>query len=269
MSPGIHPSAVIDPGADLGSGVEVGPFAVIGAGVAIGDRSRIGAHSTIEGPTTMGPENRVYPHASIGTAPQDLKYGGEPTALEIGARNQFREFCTVNRGTVGGGGVTRIGDDNLFMAGSHVGHDSQVGSHTVFANCGTLAGHVEVGDWAVIGAFSAVHQFCRVGEHAYLGGFTVVTMDALPFAISVGQKAVCMGLNRVGLKRRGFDDETLRRLEQAVRLLTRPGLNRAQALERLRAEGDDAAEVRALIDFVDSSTRGFIRSARRGARGAA
>jgi len=157
------------------------------------------------------------------------------------------------------------------MAGSHVGHDSQVGSHTVFANCGTLAGHVEVGDWAVIGAFSAVHQFCRVGAHAYVGGFTVVTMDALPFAISVGHKPVCMGLNRVGLKRRGFDDDALRRLERSLRLLTRPGLNRAQALDRLREETSEAddANVRRLIQFVEGSERGFIRASRRGSRGAA
>jgi UDP-N-acetylglucosamine acyltransferase len=268
LSSRIHPTAVVDPEAELGADVEIGPFAVIGAGVAIGDHCRIDAHSTIEGPTSMGADNHVYPHASIGTAPQDLKFKGEPTRLEIGAGNSFREFCTMNRGTVGGGGVTRIGDDNLFMACSHVGHDSQVGSHTVFANSGTLAGHVEVGDWATVGAFSAVHQFCRIGEHAYLGGFTVVTKDALPFATSVGQKAVCMGINRVGLKRRGFGDESLQRLEAAMRLLTRPGLNRAQALERLR-EMDDDANVRRLVEFVESSERGFIRATRRGSRGAA
>jgi UDP-N-acetylglucosamine acyltransferase len=262
----IHPSAVVDADAVLGDGVVVGPFAVIGARVAVGDRCRIDSHVTLEGPTTLGPDNHVFPHASIGTAPQDLKYGGEATSLEIGAGNQFREFCTINRGTAGGGGVTRIGDHNLFMAGSHVGHDSQVGSHTVFANSGTLAGHVEVGDWAVVGAFSAVHQFCRVGAHAYLGGYTVVTMDALPYAISVGQKAACMGLNRIGLKRRGFDDDTLRRLEGALRLLTRPGLNRSQALERLRGEAGDP-HVRALVEFVEESERGFIRASRRGARG--
>ncbi|HVS15798.1 MAG TPA: acyl-ACP--UDP-N-acetylglucosamine O-acyltransferase [Thermoanaerobaculia bacterium] len=266
MSATVHPSAVVDAEADLADGAVVGPFAVIGARVVVGEGCRVDAHATIEGPTTLGPDNHVFPHASIGTAPQDLKYAGEDTSLEIGARNQFREFCTVNRGTMGGGGVTRIGDDNLLMTGSHIGHDSQVGSHTVFANSGTLAGHVEVGDWAVVGAFSAVHQFCRVGAHAYLGGYTVVTMDALPYAISVGQKAACMGLNRIGLKRRGFGDETLRRLEAALRLLTRPGLNRSQALERLRGETDDP-HVRALVEFVEGSERGFIRASRRGARG--
>jgi UDP-N-acetylglucosamine acyltransferase len=267
----IDPRAIVAADVEIGDGVAIGPFTVIGPGVQIGAGTWIGPHAVINGPTTIGRDNKVFQFASIGDAPQDRKYAGEPTRLEIGERNVFREFCTINRGTRGGGGVTRIGDDNLFMTGSHVGHDSQVGSHTVFANAGTLAGHVEVGDWAVIGAFSAVHQFCRVGEHAYIGGFTVVTMDALPFATSVGHKPMCMGLNRVGLKRRGFDDDSLRRLEKALRLLTRPGHNRAQALdklEQLQEDGDDP-HVKRLAEFVRGSERGFIRAARRGARGAA
>ncbi|MCY3963932.1 MAG: acyl-ACP--UDP-N-acetylglucosamine O-acyltransferase [Acidobacteria bacterium] len=268
MTKGIHPTAIVDRGAELGQDVVVGPYAVIGGGVQVGDGTKIGAHATIYGDTVLGQANRVFPHAAIGFDPQDLKYKGERSRLTIGDRNQFREFCTINRGTEFGGGETRIGDDNLFMTQTHVGHDSQVGSRTVFTNGGTLAGHVVVEDDATIGAFSGVHQFCRVGRHAYIGGYSVITMDALPFCITVGIKPACMGVNRIGLERKGKSSEDIRAVERAVRVVTRSRRNRTQALEELEAGHAGHADVDALIAFIRSSTRGFIRSARRGSRGA-
>lgn len=267
MSREIHPSAVVDPSAELGEGVSVGPFAVIGADVVLGDGCRVGASAHVQGPSRFGAENRIFPHACVGFEPQDLKYDGEEVFLEVGERNQFREFSTVHRGTGFGGGTTRIGSDNLFMAYTHVAHDSVVGDRTVFVNGATLAGHVEVGDDATIGAFSAVHQFTRVGRHAYVGGYTVVTMDALPFVKTVGVKAACYGLNAIGLRRKGFERETMRRLRQAVRILVHSGLNTSQAVERIREEvGDDDPEVRYFLDFVEGSERGLIKAAP-GARG--
>ncbi len=271
MSSEVHRTAIIDPEACLGDGVVVGPNAVVGAEVTIGEGSEIGAGAQIQGPTRMGSKNRVFPYALIGFDPQDLKYGGERSNLEIGDRNVFREFSTVNRGTAGGGGVTTIGSDNLFMAYTHVAHDCHVGDRTVFSNAATLAGHVRVEDDAVIGAFSAVHQFCRVGRHAYIGGFSVITRDALPYVKTVGHKPVCYGLNTIGLRRKGLDDETLRRLDKAVRVLLRSGLNISQALDRLRAEHAGSAEIDYLIDFVAGSERGIISNlpGRRAARGSA
>jgi UDP-N-acetylglucosamine acyltransferase len=265
----VHPTAQIDPDAVLGDGVRVGAFAVIGAGVEIGDGTEVGAGAQVLGPTVIGRENRIFPQACVGFEPQDLKFRGEEVRLEIGDRNQFREFCTIHRGTAKGGGVTRIGSDNLFMAYSHVAHDCQVGSRTIFANNATLAGHVEVHDDASISAFTSVHQFCRVGRHAYVGGYSVVTMDALPFAKTVGLKPACYGLNSIGLKRKGFEPETLRRLEQAMRLLIRSKLNTSQALERIRAElaGDPAVDD--LVAFVESAKRGVHKSAPRGGRAGA
>ncbi|HUP22957.1 MAG TPA: acyl-ACP--UDP-N-acetylglucosamine O-acyltransferase [Thermoanaerobaculia bacterium] len=254
----IHPTAVIDPTAELGADVQIGPYAVVGAEVRIGDRCEIGAAAQIAGPSALGPENRVFPHACLGLPPQDLKFRGERTTLEIGAGNEFREFCTVHRGTVSGGGRTSIGDHNLFMTYSHVAHDCHVGSHTVFSNCGTLAGHVEVQDWAVIGAFTAVHQFTRVGAHAYLGGYTRLILDALPFAISVGLRAQCIGLNRIGLQRRSFDDATIETLEKALRLVARSPLTKAA--EELRQSFWDVPAVRQLVEFAESSERGFTRT---------
>ncbi|MCY3969546.1 MAG: acyl-ACP--UDP-N-acetylglucosamine O-acyltransferase [Acidobacteria bacterium] len=268
MTAEIHPTAIVGDGVELGEDVVVGPYAVIGGGVQVGDGTKIGAHATIYGDTVLGRANRVFPHAAIGFDPQDLKYEGERSRLTIGDRNQFREFCTINRGTEFGGGETRIGDDNLFMTQTHVGHDSQVGSRTVFTNGGTLAGHVVVEDDATIGAFSGVHQFCRVGRHAYIGGYSVITMDALPFCITVGIKPACMGVNRIGLERKGKSPEDIRAIERAVRVVTRSRRNRTQALEELEAGHAGHADVDALIAFIHSSTRGFIRSARRGSRGA-
>ncbi|REK04320.1 MAG: acyl-ACP--UDP-N-acetylglucosamine O-acyltransferase [Acidobacteria bacterium] len=266
---GVHPAAVIDPSAELAEGVEVGPYAIVGAGVKLGAGTIIESHAVLEGPATFGRQNHVYPHVCIGQPPQDLKFAGGETRVEIGDRNHFREFTTVHRGTEGGGGVTRIGSDNLFQAYSHVAHDCQVGSHTVFSNCGTLAGHVTVGDYARVGAFSAVHQFCRVGRNAYIGGFSVVTMDALPYAITVGQKPTCMGMNRIGLERGGFAAEEIQALERAFRVLLRSKKNTTQALETLRAEHSGSEHVGHLIEFIESSQRGFVRGGRRGARGAA
>jgi UDP-N-acetylglucosamine acyltransferase len=264
----IHPTAVVDPGAELATGVVVGPFVTIGAGVVVGEGTEVGAGAVLQGPTRIGRDNRIYPHACIGTDPQDLKFRGEETRLEIGDRNQVREFCTVNRGTAKGGGLTRIGDDNLFMVYTHVAHDCTVGSRTIFANNATLAGHVEVQDDASISAFSAVHQFCRVGRHAYIGGYSVIVQDALPFAKTVGHKPAFYGLNRIGLERKGVPAETVDRLDAALRLLVRSGLNVGDAVARLRADFDDP-EVIYLADFVTSAERGVIRGlpGRRGARG--
>jgi UDP-N-acetylglucosamine acyltransferase len=267
----IHPSAVVDPGAELGTGVSIGPRAVVGAGVAVGDGTEVGAGAVIYGPTTLGRDNRVFPQAAVGFEPQDLKYQGEETRLEVGDRNHFREFTTTHRGTSVGGGVTRIGSDNLFMAYSHVAHDCSVGDRCVFVNAATLAGHVTVEDDAVIGAFSAVHQFCRVGAHAYIGGYSVITMDALPYVKTVGQKPVALGVNSVGLRRKGFDRDAIRRLQSAVRLLQQSGLNTGQAIERLRSDLGGHPEIDHLIAFIESSRRGVIKAlpGRRGERGGA
>ncbi|MDH3745243.1 MAG: acyl-ACP--UDP-N-acetylglucosamine O-acyltransferase [Acidobacteriota bacterium] len=265
----VHATAVVDPSARLSDGVVVGPHAFIGPDVEVGRDTEIGAGAQIARSTRMGAENKVYGNACIGFDPQDLKYGGEETVLEVGDRNHFREFCTVHRGTGLGGGKTTIGDGNLFMAYSHVAHDCNVGDHTVFANAGTLAGHVEVGDGATVGAFTAVHQFCRVGRRAYIGGYSVITKDALPFMKTVGIKPVCLGLNTIGLQRAGVSEESIARLDAAARILLRGGLNTGQALDRIETEAGDSAEVADLIAFIRSSERGVITRlpGRRGGRG--
>jgi UDP-N-acetylglucosamine acyltransferase len=268
MGAAIHPLAAVDPQARLGDGVRVGPFAVIGAGVEIGDGTEVGAGAQIQGPTRIGRDNRIYPNAAIGFDPQDLKFQGEEVWLEIGDRNQFREFCTVHRGTAKGGGVTRVGSDSLFMAYTHIAHDCQVGNRVVFANNATLAGHVEVQDDANVSAFTSVHQFCRVGRHAYLGGYTVVTLDALPFVKTVGQKPACYGLNSIGLKRKGMAAETIHRLEAAYRILVRSRLPTPKAVEKIRAELAGDPEIDYLLSFVESTGRGIHKSPPRGgARG--
>jgi UDP-N-acetylglucosamine acyltransferase len=267
MSRNVHPTALVDPSAELGDGVAVGAYAVIGPRVVLGDDCEVGSSAQVRGPSRFGRGNRIFPHACVGFEPQDLKYAGEEVFLEVGDGNLFREFSTVHRGTGFGGGVTRIGSDNLFMAYSHVAHDCRVGDRVVFTNNATLAGHVEVHDDAVIGAFSAVHQFCRVGRHAYIGGYTVVTMDALPFVKTVGVKAACYGLNTIGLRRKGFERDTMRALRHAVRLLIQGGLNTRQALDRIAAEvGTSDPEVAYLVEFVEGSKRGFVK-APPGARG--
>ncbi|MHC4992879.1 MAG: acyl-ACP--UDP-N-acetylglucosamine O-acyltransferase [Planctomycetota bacterium] len=259
MSGFIDSRAVIHPEARIGQDVHVGPFCVIGAAVTIGDRCRLVSHTVVEGPTELGADNIVSPMASIGGPPQDLKFAGESTALVVGCRNRIREYVTLNRGTAGGGGVTRIGDDNLFMAGAHVGHDSQVGSGTVFANAATLAGHVEVGDHATIGAFSGVHQFCRVARSAFVGGYSVVTQDALPWVLTVGNRAKSHGLNLVGLKRGGYTPETINALKRCYMRLFRSKLRLADALDQVEQELGHFEEVRYFVDFVRGSKRGVCR----------
>jgi UDP-N-acetylglucosamine acyltransferase len=269
MTARIHPSAHVDAAAELAADVVVGPFAVIGAGVEIGGGTQVGAAAQVYGPTRIGRDNRISPQACIGFDPQDLKFRGEETRLEIGDRNQFRELCTIHRGTAKGGGITRIGNDNLFMVYTHVAHDCRVGDRTIFANNATLAGHVEVQDDASISAFSAVHQFCRVGRHAYIGGYSVITQDALPFVKTVGAKPACYGLNRIGLERKGVPPATIERLEAAVRLLLRSKQPLDEVLASLQAEYGDDPEIAYLADFIETAQRGVIRSlpGRRGARG--
>jgi UDP-N-acetylglucosamine acyltransferase len=257
----VHPTAVVDPAAELAEGVTVGAYAVIGPGVAIGAGTEVGAGAQIRGPATrIGRKNRIFAHACLGFEPQDLKFQGEATRLEIGDRNHFREFSTVHRGTSFGGGVTTIGSDNLFMVYTHVAHDCHVGDRCILVNNATLGGHVAVHDDATIGAFTAVHQFTRVGRHAYIGGFTVLTMDALPYVKTVGQKPSCYGVNSIGLKRKGVAEERRRRIAAAMKLLLSSGLNTTQALERIRAEHAGHEEIDYLIEFVESSERGVVKA---------
>jgi UDP-N-acetylglucosamine acyltransferase len=256
----IDSTAVITGNAVLAPDVVVGAYAVIGANVTIGDGCVIGPFTRIEGPTTIGERNQFYGHASIGGPPQDLKYGGEHTELAIGNDNIFREFVTINRGTVGGGGRTTIGSDNYFMAYSHVAHDCHVGSNTIFANNATLAGHVEIADFATIGAFSAVHQFCRVGEHAFIGGGSMITQDVMPYAKTVARRDNrSYGINTIGLERKGFSKETVEALERAYRILIRSKLNVDEALQKIEEELGLYPEARYLVEFVRESKRGIIR----------
>jgi len=255
----IHETALVDPEARLGEGVEVGAYAVIGPGVEIGANTRIAAHAVIQGPTRLGADNEVFPFASVGSAPQDKKYKGEPTRLEIGDRNVIRECVTLNRGTTKDEGVTRIGDDNLFMAYSHVAHDCRVGSHCVLANNATLGGHVHLGDWVIMAGFSAVHQFCKVGAHAFLANNAAVTRDVPPYIMAVGQPAAAHSVNAEGLKRRGFTPEQIRNLRNAFRLLYRSGLKLTDATAQLAAIAEEQPEVRALVEFLPLSTRSIVR----------
>jgi UDP-N-acetylglucosamine acyltransferase len=255
----IDSRAVIHPEARIGEGVHIGPYCVVGRDVEIGDACRLEAHVVVEGPTVLGRENQISPMASVGGPPQDKKYDGEHTTLTIGSGNRIREFVTLNRGTGDGGGETRVGDDNLFMAYSHIAHDCMVGSRTVFANAATLAGHVEVGDDATIGAFSAVHQFCRVARHAFIGGFSVVTRDALPWVLTVGNRAKSHGLNLVGIKRRGYSAETIQALKQCYNTLFRSKRLLEEAMKEIEAELGHVEEVRYFLEFVRSSERGVCR----------
>lgn len=256
----IHPTAIIDPGAQIAESADIGPFCVIGADVRIGPRTRLMANVFVEGITSIGADNVFFPYSTVGVAPQDLKYAGERSETRIGDRNKIREFVTIHGGTSGGGMITRLGDDNLLMAYTHVAHDVQLGSHTVLANGVTLAGHVLVGDWAVIGAFTGVHQFCRVGRHSIIGGYSVVTQDVLPFSTTVNPREIkVFGANRTGLERRGFDPSTIDGLQTAFRLLTRANLNTTQALERIRAEVPPSPELEELIAFLLSSQRGVVK----------
>ena len=254
----IDSRAVVDPAARIGADVTIGPFAVIGPDVEIGAGSWVGPHAVINGPTTIGRDNRIYQFCSIGEAPQDLKYNGEPTRLRIGDRNTFREYCTINRGTITGHGETVIGNDNLIMAYVHVAHDCIVGDRTVFSNGASLAGHVRVGDHAILGGFTLVHQFSVIGAHAFTGMGTALNRDLPPYTIASGNYARAIGINKEGLKRRGFTPEAIRALSRAFKLLVR-GRDRNNALVEVQVLADEFPEVRSFVEFIENSERGVVR----------
>uniref|UniRef100_A0A831U0R1 Acyl-[acyl-carrier-protein]--UDP-N-acetylglucosamine O-acyltransferase n=1 Tax=Geobacter metallireducens TaxID=28232 RepID=A0A831U0R1_GEOME len=255
----IHPTAIVHPGAQVAEGVEIGPYAIIGEHVTVGRGTRIGAHSVIDGWTSIGEECRIFHMASVGGVPQDLKYKGEETWLRIGNRNIIREFTTLQPGTVTGIGETVIGDHNLFMAYCHVAHDCVVGNRVIMANGSTLAGHVVVEDFAILGGLSAVHQFVRIGESAMLSGGAMVVQDVLPYTIASGNRATSAGLNTVGLRRRGFSPEVISGIKKAYRLIFRSGLRLEEALARIRAEVAMSAEIAHLVEFAEKSERGICR----------
>ena len=255
----IHPTAVVSPEARLGADCVVGPYSIVGPEVELGNKVRLESHCVIDGRTTIGDETHVFPFVSIGLAPQDLKYNGEASETLIGSRNQIREFVTIHRGTEGGGMLTRIGNDCLIMAQAHVAHDCLIGDGVIMANAATLAGHVVIEDRANVGAYSGVHQFCRVGREAYIGGYSVVVKDALPFALTVGNHARCYGLNVTGMKRRGYSKEVITSLHHAFHLLLSAKLNTTQALARIRQEISNSPEVDSLLAFIEASDRGVTK----------
>jgi UDP-N-acetylglucosamine acyltransferase len=255
----IDPRAIVSPEAHLAPDVTVGPFSIIGPGVQIGPGCIVGPHVVINGPTRIGADNHFFQFASIGDAPQDKKYKGEPTRLEIGDRNVFRESCTVNRGTTHDKGVTHIGDDNLFMAYSHVAHDCHVGNQSIFANCAALAGHVEIGDWVILGGLTAVHQFVKIGAHAFLAGGAIVTRDVPPYVMVAGNPAQPHAVNSNGLKRRGFDEKQIRNIRDAYRVLYRSDLRLSEALEKLGPLAQTRSEIRDFVDFIGRSARSIVR----------
>lgn len=256
----IHPTAIVDPQARIADDTEIGPYCVIGAGVEIGCRTRLMAHVYMEGETTIGEDNIFFPYSTVGVASQDLKYKGEAAVTRIGHRNKIREFVTIHRGTQGGGLVTSIGSDNLLMAYVHVAHDVRIGDHTILGNAATLGGHVTVDDWAGIEAFSGVHQFCRIGKHAFVGGYSVITQDVLPYSLTVTpRESKVFGENRVGLERRSFSKDAIETLHKAFRVLSKSGLNTTQAVERIHNEVDATPEVQDLLRFIASAERGFIK----------
>lgn len=256
----IHQTAVVSPRAEIAESVAIGPYSVIGEDVWIGEECVIGPHTVIEGPTTIGRRNRFFGQASVGTDSQDLKYRGDETFLIIGDDNVIREFVTINRGTAAGG-TTSIGNRNLLMTGVHIAHDCCIGEDAVMANAATLAGHVDIGDGSIVGAFSGVHQFCQVGKYAFVGGYSVLTQDALPFVKTVGERnqARIYGINSLGLQRKGFSAERIRKLKQAYRCLFQKDLKTSDAIARIREEGLETEEVRVLIEFIRNSKRGFVR----------
>ncbi len=255
----IDPRAVVSPDAELAPDVEVGPFAVIGPGVSIGPRTRIGPHAVVKGPTVVGADNQIFQFASIGDDPQDMKYRGEPTRLVIGDRNTFREYVTVNRGTVTGIGETRIGNDNLILAYSHVAHDCVLGDHIIMSNAVNLAGHVEVGDWAIFSGYAGAHQFCRIGAHAFIANNTAVLQDIPPYVLAAGQPAAPRAVNVEGLKRRGFTEEQTRAIRQAFRVLYRSDLPLAQAREQIRKMAEAEPVLGIFATFLQESGRGLAR----------
>ncbi len=255
----IDPHAIVSPQAKLAEGVHVGPFSVIGPDVVIGPNTWVGPHAVINGPTSIGADNKIFQFASLGDAPQDKKYKGEPTRLEIGDRNVFREFCSVNRGTTHDQGVTRIGNDNLLMSYTHVAHDCVLGDKIVMSNCATLGGHVELGDWVILGGLSAVHQFTKVGAHCFIANNTAVTRDVPPYIMAVGQPAEPHSVNSEGLKRRGFSAVQIRNIKNAYRLLYRQGLKLKDALVELERHATDQPELTPFVDFIKLSSRSIVR----------
>lgn len=256
----IHPTAVVDPKAIIPGSCEIGPYCVVGPDVEMGENCRLVSHVALEGPTRLGSNNRIFPFASVGMGPQDLSFKGEPTRLEIGDDNEIREFVTIHRGTTKGGGLTRVGSQTLIMAYSHIAHDCIVGDHVIMANAATLAGHVTIEDWAVVGALCPIHQFVRVGAHSYIGGGTTITQDVLPFSkTSAAREVHAYGMNSVGLSRRGFSPERIMKIHHAYKVLLASKLNTSQALERLKAEGDQGEDVSILMRFIESSERGILK----------
>ncbi len=255
----IDPRAVIDPSAKIAANATVGAFSIVGADVEIGENTVVGPHVVIKGPTRIGRDNQIFQFASIGDAPQDKKYNGEPTRLEIGDRNVIREYVTINRGTVQDVGVTRIGNDNWIMAYVHIAHDCQIGNNTIFSNNASLAGHVHIDDWAILGGFTLVHQFCKVGAHCFTAMNSVINMDVPPYVMVSGHMATPHGLNSEGLKRRGFSADSLTALRRAYRILYRSNLTLAHAIEQLKDLAKQCAEVSVLVSFLEKSSRGIVR----------
>jgi UDP-N-acetylglucosamine acyltransferase len=256
----VHPTALIEAGAKVAASCTVGPYCVIGADVSVGENCRLVSHVTIEGPTKIGANNTFFPFCAIGMAPQDVTYKGEPTRLEIGDHNEIREFVTINRGTVKGGGLTKVGSHLLIMAYTHIGHDCIIEDHAMLVNGATLGGHVTVEEWAVVGALCPVHQFVRIGAHSYIGGGTVITQDILPYSMtSAARDTHAYGVNKVGLERRGFSKERIAKIHHAYKILLASKMNTTQALEKLKAEPDRGEDVDMLIRFIEGSERGIIK----------
>jgi UDP-N-acetylglucosamine acyltransferase len=256
----IHSTAIVDSRAKVPASCKVGPYSVIGAEVELGEECRLASHVTIEGPTKIGAHNSFFPFCAIGMAPQDVSYRGEPTRLEIGDHNEIREYVTINRGTVKGGGLTKVGSHLLIMAYTHVGHDCVIEDHVMLVNGATLGGHVTVGEWAVVGALCPVHQYVRIGAHSYIGGGSVITQDVLPFSMTSAARDVhAYGINRVGLERRGFSKERIARIQHAYKILVGSKLNTSQALQQLHSEADRGEDVDVLVRFIESAERGVIK----------
>ena len=255
----IHSTAIVNPGAKIGLETEIGPYSIIGDRVVIDPHVKIDGHVVVQGPTRIGSGTRIFPFASIGESPQDLKFEGEVTELQVGQRNIIRECVTMNRGTAGGGGMTSVGDGNLFMAQSHVAHDSIVGSDNIFANGAALAGHVSMGDHITLGAYVGIHQFCRIGNYAFIGAYSKIVKDALPYARTDGNDAKCYGANTLGLRRKGFSEEVIRKIQHAFHILLSSKLNTSQALERIKGEMSGIPEIDYLIEFIETTKRGVTK----------
>ena len=255
----IHPTAIVHPGADIAKDVDIGPFAIIGEHVRIRRATTVGPYTVIDGWTEIGEDCRIFSSCSIGTPPQDLKYGGEQTTLRIGDRNTIREFCTIHRGTVKGGGHTVLGSDNFLMAYVHIAHDCRIGNHIIMANAATLGGHIEVGDYAVIGGLAGIHQFVRIGPYAMVGACSAVSQDVPPYLSAVGNRARLYGLNSVGLRRNGFDPERLRQIKRAYHIFFRSSLTLKESIKKAQEESGNSKDIELMVDFINQSKRGVCR----------